>query len=269
MTWHTTTCIAENVYRISEPFGAVLPRVGVTTANMYLVVGQERAVLVDSGMGIGDVRAEIRGITTLPCMVLNTHSHWDHVGANHLFAERAIHESEADLLAQEPNISTFRKEMQSPAARAALPASFDPTAYRIVPKPATRILHDDDLIDLGGRVLRALHVPGHSPGHVAYWDDANNTLFTGDTAYIGPVFACFERSDPVAFAQSTRRLAALQGVATICPGHNDVITDQHWLGEFAECVEAAVSGKVPGQPRDDYFIGREFRFGALSVWLPQ
>lgn len=59
MTWHTTTRLAENLSRISEPFGAIEPRVGVTTANMYLVIGQERAALIDSGMGIGDARAEI------------------------------------------------------------------------------------------------------------------------------------------------------------------------------------------------------------------
>jgi glyoxylase-like metal-dependent hydrolase (beta-lactamase superfamily II) len=269
MTWHTTTHIAENTYRISEPFGAIEPRVGITTANMYLVIGQEHAALIDSGMGIGDVCAEIRKITSLPCTVLNTHYHWDHVGANSLFAESAIHESEADLVAQESDLGIFRQSIQSPAARAVLPPSFDPTAYRIIPKPATRILHDNDLIDLGGRVLRVLHIPGHSPGHVAYLDEASGLLFTGDTAYPGPVYACFEGSDPVAFAQSVKRIAALPSVTTICPGHNDIITDQNWLSELAECVEAAVAGKVPGQSRDDFIVGREFRFGALSVWLPQ
>lgn len=269
MTWHTITRIAGNLYLILEPFGAIEPRVGVTTANMYLVIGQERAALIDSGMGIGDVRAEIRRITSLPCTVLNTHYHWDHIGANSLFTESAIHESEVDLIAQEQDLSWFRPAMQSPTASAVLPSSFDPTAYRVIPKPATRILRDNDLVDLGGRVLRVLHTPGHSPGHVAYLDEASHILFTGDTAYLGPVYACFEGSDPVAFAQSVRRLAALRSVTTICPGHNDIITEQHWLSELAECVEAAVAGKVLGQPRDDFIVGQEYRFGALSVWLPQ
>ena len=269
MTWYTTTRIADNVYRISEPFGAIEPRYGITDVNMYLVIGQARSALIDSGTGVGDVRAETRKITSLPCTVLNTHYHWDHIGGNVLFAESGIHESEIELLAQEPDVSLFRQAMQSPDARAVLPSSFDPTAYRVIPRPATRMLHDSDLIDLGGCMLRVLHVPGHSPGHVAYLDEASGFLFTGDTAYLGPVYACFEGSDPVAFAQSVKRLAALQGVTTVCPGHNDVITDQNWLSELAECVEAAVTGKVPGQPRDDFVVGQEFRFGALSVWLPQ
>jgi glyoxylase-like metal-dependent hydrolase (beta-lactamase superfamily II) len=269
MTWHTTTRIAENLYRISEPFAAIEPRVGVTTVNMYLVVGQGRAALIDTGMGIGDVAAEIRKITPLPCTVLNTHYHWDHVGANHLFAESAIHESEVDLLPQEQTISWFRSALQAPGARAVLPASFDLAAYRIKPRPATHTLHDNDVIDLGGRTLRVLHIPGHSPGHVAYVDEANHALFTGDAAYAGPMYACFEGSDPVAFAHSVKRLAALEGVVTTCPGHNDIVTGRDWLRELAEGLEAAVAGKVAGQLRDGWVTGREFRFGALSVWFPQ
>ena len=269
MTWHTTTRIGANLYRISEPIEAIEPRAGVATANMYLVIGRERAALIDSGMGIGDVRAEIRKITSLPCIVLNTHFHWDHIGANCFFAERAIHESESDLVAQEPDVSSIREEMGSTAARAVLPPSFDPAAYCIVPKPPTRLLHDNDVIDLGGRMLRVLHIPGHSPGHVAYVDEASHTLFTGDAAYRGPMYACFERSDPVAFAQSVKRLAALEGVLMTCPGHNEIIMGRDWLAELAEGVEAAVTGKVAGELREGFVVGREFRFGELSVWLPQ
>jgi glyoxylase-like metal-dependent hydrolase (beta-lactamase superfamily II) len=236
---------------------------------MYLVIGQERTALIDSGLGIGDVHAEIRKITSLPCIVLNTHYHWDHVGANSLFAESAIHEREVDLLVREQDVSWFRPAMRSPAARAVLPSSFDPAAYRIIPKPATRVLHDNDLIDLGGRMLRVLHIPGHSPGHVAYVDEASSILFTGDAAYLGPVYACFEDSDPAAFAQSVKRLAALESVMMTCPGHNDIVMGRDWLSELAEGVETAVAGKVAGQPRDDLIIGREFCFGAFSVWLPR
>jgi len=261
--------VEENVYRISEPLGAVEPRVGVTTVNMYLVIGQDRAVLIDSGMGIGDVTAEISKITPQPCAVFNTHYHWDHIGANALFSECAIHEYEVELVAQEPDVGSVREAMQSSIARAVLPAHFDPTKYRVVPRPATHVLQDHDKIDLGGRELWVLHTPGHSPGHVVYWDEASGILFTGDTAYQGPLYACFERSNPVDFAQSVKRLSRLPSVRLICPGHNDLITTQGWLNELAECVEAAVSGQAKGQLRDGFVVGREYRFGALSVWLPQ
>ena len=201
--------------------------------------------------------------------MLNTHYHWDHIGANSRFAETAIHELEADLAAHEPNMGAIRKAMQKPTALAALPPSFDPAAYRVRTRPATRVLHDNDLINLGDRSLRALHIPGHSPGHVAYLDEAHGMLFTGDTACQGPVYACFEGGDPVALAESAKRMAALPGVRTVCPGHNEIITEEGWLGRFAANVEAAVAGKIPGKSSDGFIVGREFRFDTLSIWLPR
>lgn len=268
MAWHTITRLAENLYRISEPMGAIEPRAGLATANAYLVVGQDRAALVDSGTGVGDLQAEVRKLTPLPCTVLNTHSHWDHVGANHRFAERAMHEAEAHLVAQEQDVSWLLPVLRSPAARAVLPAEFDPAAFRIAAAPATRTLQDGDVIDLGSRGLCVLHIPGHSPGHVAYLDEAGGLLFTGDAAYLGPVYACFEGSDPGAFAQSVRRLAELEGVRTTCPGHGEPIAGRAWLAELADAVDAAVAGKAAGQVRDGIVAGREFRFGAFSIWLP-
>lgn len=268
MIWHAVTRIVPDVYRISEPLGAIEPRFGVKTVNSYLVVGRERAALIDSGLGIGDLRAEVEKATSLPCLVLNTHSHWDHIGANAQFDETAVHELEAEQVAQEPNVAPIRKAMRKPPAQATLPPAFDPAGYRVRTRPATRILRDNDLVDLGHRTLQVLHIPGHSAGHVAYHDEANGLLFTGDTACLSPVYACFAGGDPTALLESARRMAALPGVQTVCPGHDEVITEEGWLQEFAANVEAAVSGRVEGTVRDGFIKGREFCFGTGSVWLP-
>ena len=268
MPWHAVSQISDHTYRISEPLGAVEPRFGIETVNMYLVVGQERAALIDSGMGVGNLRAEIRKITPLPCLVLNTHAHWDHAGANSQFAECAIHAAEVAWLAQEQDIGDTRQAMQSARARAVLPPDFDPASYRIHPAQAGRILADNDVIDLGGRTLQVIYTPGHSPGHVAFLDRADGTLFTGDVAYRGPMFICFEGCDPPGFVQSVRRLAALPEIATLCPGHNDLITDPGWLKQLAIQAEAVVSGQGQGQARQGFIAGREFQFDDFSIWLP-
>jgi glyoxylase-like metal-dependent hydrolase (beta-lactamase superfamily II) len=248
--------------------GRIDPSIGVETVNMFLLVGRDRAALVDSGMGIGGLRSLVDSITSLPCEVLNTHYHWDHVGANATFGASAIHGLEAALLAREQKLGQFRKAFRNPADPNVLPQGFNVDAYRIVPRAATRVLRDGDSIDLGGRVIEALHTPGHSPGHTAYLDREVGVLCTGDAAYDGPVFACFEGGDAAAFAQTAARLAGLPGRLRVCPGHNHVIDDPTWLAWYARCVGDAVAGRAAGTLKRGLALGREVRFGSLAVWLP-
>ena len=268
-TWHTATEIANDTFLIAEPFGAVEPRFGVDTVNMYLVVGQHGTALIDSGTGIGDVSEVVRRLTPLPCIVLNTHSHWDHIGANMRFDNRAVHEIESAQIAIEPDVQGMQEPLRSPSAQAVLPPGYDAAGYRIPAGPATRLLQDGDEIDLGGRSLHIIHTPGHSPGHVAYLDGANGLLFSGDTAYQGPMYACFRGGNPADFAVSTSRLAALPGLQLICPGHNELIRDTSWLAQLAEGVDAALAGQVEGQWRDEFIVGREFQFEGWAIWLPE
>jgi len=268
MTWHRIEQMAEATYRIYEPMGAIMPSLGISSVNAYLVVGDDRAALIDSGMGVGRVRDVVESVTCLPCEVLNTHYHWDHVGGNAQFAESGIHELEAMYLGRGQPLGSFRDAFRHPADPSVLPESFDVEAYRIVTDPATRTMREGDVIDLGGRALEVLHTPGHSPGHITYLDRARGLLFTGDTAYDGPVYACFEGGDPQAFARSAARLAALEGPLTVCPGHGDCIADPTWLGWYAQCVGDAVAGRSPGELKQGLVLGREHRFGRLAVWLP-
>src|SRR5712692_11164215 len=105
MSWFTLAQPAHNTWQLSEPIGKVEPRFGVATVNMFLVAGRERAALIDTGMGIGDLRAAVRAVCDLPLVVCNTHFHWDHSGSNSQFDQIAIHQSEASLLAREPDMS--------------------------------------------------------------------------------------------------------------------------------------------------------------------
>ena len=72
MNWYTIESIQPGVWHISEPIGAIEPRFGVDSANMFLVAGTERAAVIDTGMGIGDLRAAIEALTPLPLLVCNT-----------------------------------------------------------------------------------------------------------------------------------------------------------------------------------------------------
>jgi len=268
MGWYTVAQLEEKIYCISEPFGMLDERFGIETVNMYLVIGETRAALVDTGTGIGYLPDVVRSLTTLPCVVLNTHFHWDHVGGNSRFEETGIHADEAHLVAQEPDVSWMIEPLQSPRAQSVLPQGFVPAAYRVPAKSARFTFQQGDTIDLGGRALGVIHIPGHSPGHSAFFDAFSGALFTGDGAYPGPMYACFAGGNPEAFARSLRHMAALEGIAMVCPGHNDTVCEQGWLERLADGAEAALAGEVTGEPGDGFIEGKEFKFDGFSIWLP-
>ncbi len=270
MNWFSVASIAPGVWQISEPIGRIEPRYGVATVNMHLVAGSERAALIDTGMGIGRLREVVESVCKLPVVVCNTHFHWDHGAGNHEFEQIAIHADEVKLLARRQDMSDLRAQMARPEVQAILPADFDSARYEFRPTQAQTALHDGDTIDLGGRALQALHTPGHSVGHISYWDEANGLLFSGDTAYRGPMYACFRGGDPAAFAASAKRLAALAGrVQMVLPGHNDTVHGGEFLHVLADASQRTLDGAAPLDPPDDFIGGRAARFGDFSIWLPK
>lgn len=271
MTWHTVTQLAPDLYRISEPLGKVEPRYGaLATVNMYLVVGRDRAALIDSGMGIGDLARLVGVLTDLPLVVLNSHYHWDHAGANAQFDHCAMHHADLALWRAGHDLSDLRAAMQRPGAQAVLPAGFVPATYDIPVTPIRQVLDEGDVIDLGGRTLRVLHTPGHAPGHVVFVDEANGLLFSADVAYRGPMFVCFPECVVADFVASTRRVAGLRNsVRLICPGHGEPIDDADWLLSVADGAARAATGEVPVSRVDADFIGgRQVVFDDFSLWLP-
>ncbi|MCA1553504.1 MAG: MBL fold metallo-hydrolase, partial [Chloroflexi bacterium] len=188
---------------------------------------------------------------------------------NHHFDQIAIHQTEYELLKQDQNVGGIRKQMAKPDVRAILPPDFDPESYRIAGTTATQTLCDTDKIDLGGRMLHVLHTPGHSAGHVAYFDAEHGFLFSGDTAYRGTMFACFERSDPAAFARSARRLAEVaDDVQCVAPGHNEAMQGGAFLHTLATGAEAALNCDLATLPYNEFVRGYEFNAGDFSIYLP-
>jgi glyoxylase-like metal-dependent hydrolase (beta-lactamase superfamily II) len=268
MPWHTVKPIDDDTYLITEPMAAVAPQYGIETANAHLLLGDKRAALIDSAMGIGDIAQLVRSLTPLPCMVLNTHSHWDHSGGNAGFPESAIHELEARPLEKRENMQWLHKRLRTPEALAVLPQGFDIDSFDIPARPATSTLRDSDVIDLGGREIIAIHAPGHSPGHMVFLEQARRTLYAGDIAYRGPVYACFRDSDPDAFLVSLRRLTAMRGVDICSPAHNGIIREPGWLNAFAAEAESAISTPGAGRLTSYPFPARVHSFGDSSLWLP-
>jgi glyoxylase-like metal-dependent hydrolase (beta-lactamase superfamily II) len=288
--WFSPRAVAPGVWRVSEP-GHV---------NAWLVEGSERAVLIDSGLGIFGIREVVASLLadpSKPVGVANTHSHFDHIGGNQEFDDIAIHEAGAAQLKEPCDrelIETYVKmippmheafERQRIADEAnftfmftpdewirGLPAGFEAPSWEIPAVSATRTLHDGDRIGLGGRTLEVLHTPGHSPDSVSYWLEDESILLTGDTVCSGRIWAHQEEGDVQAFARSARRLAGMaDDVRLVLMGHHlRPVIEGTYLTEVAAAFEAAAAGDLAAESVDDDFGDPALlvRHGRVEIYLP-
>jgi len=186
--------------------------------HCYLLCGHERSLLIDTGLGVASVRGEVERLTGLPVAAAVTHVHWDHIGGLREFPEFYAPAAELDWLRGgfPLPVEAVRRML---ADRCTLPEGFDLNGYELLRGEPTRLLRDGDVIDLGGRRIEALHTPGHSPGHLCFWEPERGYLFTGDLVYRGTLYADYPSTDPEAYLASLERIAALPA-RRIFPGHH-------------------------------------------------
>ena len=228
--WFTIERIDPDTYAISEY------RHWEQT-HAYLVLGRERAALIDTGLGVGDIGAVVKGLTDRPIQVLTTHVHWDHIGGHRYFDHFGVHEAEKDWICRRFPIPLGVAKSNLLKKPCRLPAGFDAGRYRIFQGKPNRLWHDGESVDLGGRSLRILHTPGHSPGHVCFYEEATGYLFSGDLIYAGELDAFYPSTDPVAFMDSVKKISQLP-VSRILPGHYSLALPVSLIRE----IDAAFTG---------------------------
>lgn len=186
--------------------------------HCYLLNGTERSLLIDTGLGICNIYGEVTRLTDKPVTAAATHIHWDHIGGHKYFPDFYAHGAELNWLNGEfpLPVETVRKMA---ADRCELPAGFDISGYGIFQGAPSRVLADRDIIDIGGREIEILHTPGHSPGHMCFWEKKRGYLFTGDLVYKGTLFAYYSSTDPTAYLSSLERIAELPA-ERIFPAHH-------------------------------------------------
>lgn len=188
--------------------------------HCYLLLGKQQALLIDTGLGVGDLGREVKKLTGLQILTAATHVHWDHIGGHRQFDRHCVHSAERSWLAGDfPLPLAVVKSQLTRDCR--LPVEFDPESYTIYSGEPWRLLEDGDTIDLGGRTITALHTPGHSPGHLCFWEEARGSLYSGDLVYQGTLYANYPSTDPEAYLWSLEKTASLP-VKGIFPGHHSL-----------------------------------------------
>jgi len=207
--------LVQGWFRVSEPEPGVFAidePLHDERVCSHLILGEDRALLVDTGMGMADLRAVVRSLTDLPVTVLISHAHFDHVGSTADFAGESdilVHPLEADRLRRGVDNGYLRRFLTPDHLLGPLPAGIDPETFAIPGAEPTGAVEDGDVIDLGGRRLEVLHCPGHSPGLLALLDRDSGLLFTTDVIYGGRLYAHLPGVDLPAYRETVGRLAAL------------------------------------------------------------
>lgn len=240
--WFDVTELGRGVTAISEPHH----RQHVIS---YLLRGRDRALLFDTGMGIGDIAALVCSLTPLPVVAVVSHSHFDHSGGLGGFEVRGAYggcPETLEVLRRGRPAGTMAKRLPAVLPSPPYPAGMSPESYATPPAAPNLLLFDRDAVDLGDRRLKVLHVPGHSPDSIVLLDPARQQAFTGDFVYGGVLYAQLPDSDPTAYLASLRRAAALlaRGFDRLLCGHNEPVQPPGMVALAAD----ALASIPPGPP---------------------
>jgi glyoxylase-like metal-dependent hydrolase (beta-lactamase superfamily II) len=257
-TWFEVYKIRPGVFAIYEPRQ-------LEEVISYLIIGGDRALLFDTGMGIRNIQAVVAGLTRLPVSVVNSHTHNDHVGDNWRFSD--VYGMDTDFT--RTNAHGSKEDAQAELAPdeicGALPAGFDAKAYATKPFHITHWLHDGDKIDLGGRTLKVIGTPGHTPDAIALLDETNGLLFTGDSFYLGPIYLYRPETDLDAYVASMQKLAVLAPhLQLLLPSHNVPVADPSYLPKVVAAIQQVRRGEVKPVAKDGK---REYVFDGFSFLM--
>jgi glyoxylase-like metal-dependent hydrolase (beta-lactamase superfamily II) len=214
----------------------------------YLLLGEDRAMLVDTGNGIANLRAQCRKLTSLPILLVNTHSHIDHVGSNYMFDEIAAFDDHMGLARRTAALGYHHEKartyIEGSAVWKPFPKEFDPSAFCIPPYRITRWLQDGEVLDLGGRQIEVLYTPGHSPDSICLLDRSARMLWVGDLFYTGSIYTWLAGGDIDLLIESFEHLIGLfQHYDLLMPSHNEAAIEKEILLEALEGARQVRDGK--------------------------
>ncbi len=229
------------VYKLTDTVYAIYEDGQFEEVISYLVLGDEKGVIIDTGNGIGNIKAIVEGLTDLPVAVLNTHTHGDHIGGNYQFDE--VYAYDTDFSRDRSKNGQTKEQMghylDEGMVWKPLPDYLDVDTWRIHPFNVTKWVEDGEIIDLGGRKLEIIHTPGHTPDSICVIDRENKIFWTGDSFYPAPIYVYAPTTSLDQFIESFNKMTDLiPEYEWVMPSHNEPKMEKHLI---KECYEAAIS----------------------------
>lgn len=237
---------------------------------MYVVIGSERAAVIDTGMGVPGLRKIVSKITDKPVIVLNTHAHLDHIGGNDEFDSLWLHVEDFPVY-EEHGSFTYRSSVMAKMAeemQITMAPEFTGAISRSRVKRDFKPLADGQVIALGGVKLEVIHTPGHTKGSVCFYDRERQILFSGDTVCSMGVMLSFPESTSIETFMETIELLKerTKGVKAVYPAHHKVPLDCSYYDKYLECGRQVLAHPKEGE-WEESACGRFRRFHYEDISL--
>lgn len=243
--------------------------------NMYLLEGADKALLIDCGIGLGDIPAEVRKLTDKPLIVVATHGHPDHDGAAAQFPEIYMHSQDIGMpelsYEQAPRFRTYyvcsRIPVRNPGADVEAMLKLIQSNGPVTRRP----IEDGHVFELGNRPVEVIHTPGHTMGSVCLLDKKTRLLFNGDACNGESLLLnCTPYSSSVeTFHKSMKKLwAREQEFDYTLWGHDNLDKcDKTLIQDYIEASEKLMEGPVQTEPtKDAMHSGYSFRYKRVLIW---
>jgi glyoxylase-like metal-dependent hydrolase (beta-lactamase superfamily II) len=257
--WFEVYQLESDIYAIYEPFQW-------QEVISYLIIGEQYSLLFDSGNGIGDIKAIVEQLTDKPIKVLNSHSHFDHIGGNHQFDNILSIATDFSIKnSQGASHEVVKLEVSDEALCDGLPKGVNRKKHKILPYQITQKIKPGDVLDLGTRQLEVLLIPGHTDDSIALLDKKAGLLWTGDSFYEGPIWLYFPETDLAKYQASLARLVELSPKLTaLFPAHNTTPVDPKILVNVQQAFAQVIQGKAKPTPTWEGVVTFNFEgFGFL------
>ncbi|MCC3859635.1 MBL fold metallo-hydrolase [Pseudemcibacter aquimaris] len=259
--WYVTYQINDNTYAI------LAPHHWQETVS-FLMVGSEKALLIDTGMGFGNIKHTVDAITDLPVIVVNTHSHYDHVSNNHHFD--TVYGRQLDYTRKNSSghpKTTWTNALQPSAVNGPLPAGFSFGAYESKPFKISKYLMDGEIIELGNRNIEVIFTPGHTPDSMLFFDREAGLLATGDTFYPSTLWAHRADANFKDYLASAKKMAEMESqVKYILPGHGEIVANPNFLGKLYQAFLDMRKPETDFEARENH---RRYEFDGFAALVAE
>jgi glyoxylase-like metal-dependent hydrolase (beta-lactamase superfamily II) len=208
----------------------------------------------------------VRELSDHAPLVVQSHAHWDHIGASAHFERVLVHPAEADALGYDFPNDQLRWWFRPETLRGIpFPDGFDLDTATIPGAAVTGHLNDGDHIDLGGRVIEIFHTPGHSPGGVTVYDVQSRLLFPADAVNLGPLYLFSSQADLPAYQRTLDVLAGLAARSeAVYPSHYEVPMTPGDVVATRDALAEIIAGREPDEIREDREV---YTFERFVFWI--